>query len=50
MRSSIKDSLERVEVAAVAVREAMQRLLVRSVALDERIADLRGRRDALLTT
>jgi hypothetical protein len=49
VRSSIKDSVARVEEASVAVREAMQRLLVRSTALDERIADLRTRRDALLT-
>lgn len=49
VRSSIKDSVERVETAVVAVREAMQRLLVRSAALDERIAELRARRDALLT-
>ncbi len=49
VRSSIKDSLARVETASVAVRDAMQRLLVRSVALDARITELTARRDALLT-
>ncbi len=49
VRSSIKDSQARVEAAAVSVREAMQGLLVRSAALDERMAELRARRDALLT-
>ena len=49
VRSSIKDSLSRVESASAAVRDAMLRLLVRSAALDERIAELRARRDALLT-
>jgi outer membrane translocation and assembly module TamA len=44
-----KDSQARVEAAAVSVREAMQGLLVRSAALDQRIAALRARRDALLT-
>ena len=49
VRSSIKDSLERVEGASASVRETMLRLLVRSAALDERIAELSARRDALLT-
>ena len=49
VRSSIKDSVARVEAASVAVREALQGLLVRSTALDERVADLVARRDALLT-
>ena len=48
VRSSIKDSQARVEAAAASVREAMQRLMVRSAALDQRIAELRARRDALL--
>ena len=48
VRSSIKDSLQRVEAAAGSVREAMQGLLLRSAELDRRIADLRSRRDALL--
>ncbi|HYN65515.1 MAG TPA: hypothetical protein VES93_01420 [Ornithinibacter sp.] len=48
VRSSIKDSQARVEAAADAVREAMQGLLVRSAALDERVVELRARRDALL--
>jgi hypothetical protein len=49
VRSSIKDSLARVETASVAVRDAMQGLLVRSVALDARIAELAARRDTLMT-
>jgi hypothetical protein len=48
VRSSIKDSQARVEAAAASVREAMQRLMVRSAALDRRLAELRARRDALL--
>jgi hypothetical protein len=49
VRSSIKESLARVETASETVRDAMQRLLVRSVALDARIEELTARRDALLT-
>ena len=48
VRSSIKDSQVRVDTAVTSVREAMQRMTVRSVALDQRGADLRGQRDALL--
>ena len=49
VRASIRNGAARVDAAANAVREAMQRLLVRSAALDERVAELRARRDALLT-
>jgi DNA repair exonuclease SbcCD ATPase subunit len=48
VRSSIKDSQARVQDAAASVREAMQRLVVRRATLDQRVADLRARRDALL--
>ncbi len=48
VRSSIKDSQVRVDAAVTSVREAMQRMTVRSVALDQRVVDLTARRDALL--
>ena len=48
VRSSIKDSQVRVDRAIAAVHEANRRMTVRSVALDQRGADLRGQRDALL--
>jgi hypothetical protein len=38
----------RVDAAVTSVREAMQRMTVRSVALDQRVVDLTARRDALL--
>ena len=42
VRSSIKDSQVRVDAAVTSVREAMQRMTLRSAALDQRVADLRG--------
>ncbi len=49
VRSSIKNSAEGVRAASEAVREAMARMTVRSALLDERLADLRARRDVLLS-
>lgn len=49
VRSSIKNSAQGVREASEAVREAMSRMAVRSAVLDERLADLRARRDVLLS-
>ena len=46
VRSSIKDSVLRVDTAVASVREAMARLGLRGAALDQRLADLTARRDA----
>ena len=48
VRSSIKNSAEGVRAASEEVREAMARMTVRSALLDERLAELRARRDVLL--
>jgi hypothetical protein len=49
VRSSTKDSVLRVDTAVASVREAMARLGVRGAALEQRLADLTARRDALLS-
>ena len=49
VRSSIKDSVLRVDTAVASVREAMARLGLRGAALEQRLADLTARRDALLS-
>ncbi|HET7821158.1 MAG TPA: hypothetical protein VFL10_06495 [Ornithinibacter sp.] len=49
VRSSIKDSVLRVDTAVASVREAMARLGLRGAALDQRLADLTARRDELLS-
>ena len=48
VRSSIKESLSHVEASRSSVRQALQELLGRAAALEERAAELRVRRDALL--
>ena len=48
VRSSIRSSLDRVDTASGAVREAMALLLLREAALGQRASGLRARRDALL--
>ena len=48
VRSSIQDSSLRVDRAIAAVHEANRRMTVRGAALDQQLAELRARRDALL--
>ena len=49
VRSSIQDSALRVDRAVAAVHEANRRTTMRGAALDQQLAELRARRDALLS-
>ena len=49
VRSSIRDSAPRVDPAVAAAHEAMTRMTLRGAALDQQLAELRARRDVLLS-